>query len=163
MKFTLGLLSLLGFSLSLVVHGLALFGIDVQTHVPEVWALHVGIFVVFIPMVLQLNSGESKSNPLAMFSGLPAWAVASMFVLMGYVVINFFVSLGPSMVEGDPKLYEGAFALVKKGTFIRYISETEYHSRLANIARGFSGHWLIFYFVPFTHFWLRRKNVPANS
>ena len=159
MNFTFGFIALIGFCLSLIVHGLAYFGFDVQTQVPAVWVLHVGIFVVFIPMVLQLNSGEAKDDPVAMFSGLPAWAVLSIVILMGYVVVNFFVSLGPSMAEGEPRVYEGAFALVKKGTFVRHIGETEYHARLASIARGFSGHWLIFYFVPFTHFWLRRKNL----
>ena len=47
--------ALLGFVLSLLVHLCALVGIDVATTVPAVFALHVVIFVAFIPFVLSLN------------------------------------------------------------------------------------------------------------
>jgi len=48
-KRLLGVLALVGFVASLIVHVTALFGIDP----PRLsWLLHVGVFLVFIPMVL---------------------------------------------------------------------------------------------------------------
>lgn len=156
----LGSLSLLGFVLSLGVHGSSLFGVDVQNQLPAVWLLHLGIFVVFIPMVLQLRSSKHKSDAAVVFRGLPVWAGATIALLAVYALLNFFVALGPSMAEGSPKIQDGKFVLEKKGKVMRQISETEYHSRQASVVRGFSGHWLIFYFVPFANFSLRRKELP---
>jgi len=156
MNTAFGLLALAGFLLSLVAHISALCGIDVQSLVPSIWALHVGVFVVFIPMVFQLKERESKNDPMALFRGLPTWAGFTIALLMLYVVLNFFIAFGSS-VEGTPTIRGGSFVLAQKGKLVREISESEYHARKAAEVRGFSGHWLIFYFVPLSHFLLRRR------
>ncbi len=48
----IAIVSLLGFTLALVVHIAALLGIDVAEYFPSVWGLHIGVFIVFIPLIL---------------------------------------------------------------------------------------------------------------
>jgi hypothetical protein len=154
-------LALGGFLLALVSHVASLWGIDVQSQVPAVWLLHLGVFIVFIPMVFQLRSTNSKEDRYAMFRGLPGWAGAAIALLMAYAVLNFFLAFSGA-ADGSPAIQNGAFVLQQKGRLVREISEAEYHARQATVLRGFSGHWLIFYFVPFTHFALR-KNIAASE
>lgn len=158
MNTTFGLLALVGFCLSLAVHGLALWGIDIQSHVPAIWVLHLGFFVVSIPMIFQLRNSKYKDDQMALFSDLPSWAVIVFVLLSAYVPVNFFVSMGVAMAQGAPEIHEGAFVLMKKGVLIRQLSEVEYHARLASITRGASGHWLVFYFLPFAYYRLRKDD-----
>jgi len=149
-------LALGGFLLALASHIAALWGVDVQSQVSAVWLLHLGVFIVFIPMVFQLRSSDLKSDRFAVFRGLPGWAGAATALLMAYVFLNFFLAF-PGATDGSPAVQNGAFVLQQKGRLVREISEAEYHARQATILRGFSGHWLLFYFVSFTHFALRKK------
>jgi hypothetical protein len=153
MNTILGCLALRGFVLSLGAHLSALLGVDVQARVPGVWLLHVGIFLVFIPMVLQLRSVTSAR---ALLRGIPVWATLLLVLLFLYAFVNFVVVFGGSD-WGAPAMRGDAFVLERKGVLIRQITESEYRSLCAARIRGFSGHWLVFYFVPFTHFLLRRE------
>jgi len=155
-------LALGGFILALAAHVASLYGVDVQSLVPAVWALHVGIFIVFVPMIFQQRSSDFASDRFAMFRGLPLWASATIAALFAYAFLNFFLPFGSGM-DGSPSIRDGAFVLEQKGRLVREISETEYHARCAAVLRGFSGHWLLFYFVPFTHFALRRKEPSSGS
>lgn len=159
MNTILGGLALVGFGLSLLAHVAALFGVDVQTHVPSVWLLHVGIFVVFVPMVFQLRSLGSSTDARALLRGIPVWPALLVVLLFVYALVNFLVFVGGSG-PGSPALRGSSFVLERKGVLIRQITESEYRTFRAAEIRGFSGHWLVFYFVPFTHFILRRRERP---
>jgi hypothetical protein len=156
MNIALGLISLLGFSLSLVAHVFALNGVDIESEVPALWALHVGVFVVFIPMVVQLRRMQDKGEGMAIFRGIPTWAGGALVLLIPYVLVNFISSIG-SGFEGSPAILDGQYVLQYKGKLVRVITESEYRAHLADVLRGFSGHWLLFYYLPLTHFLLRRS------
>lgn len=156
MNTILGWTALAGFLLSLGAHAFSLFGVDVQSRVPMVWLLHVGIFLVFIPMVFQLRSVASGGSVRALLRGIPVWPALLVVLLFAYALVNFFVAFGGSG-QGAPTVRGNGFVLERKGVVIRQITEAEYRSLRAAEIRGFSGHWLVFYFVPFTHFLLRRR------
>jgi hypothetical protein len=88
------------------------------------WALHVGIFVVWLPTVLvaQGLTRDFKQREFwtAALRGAPPWANTALKWLMGYAIANFLLFMFQG-IEGAAKPDE------------------------AVQARGFSGHWLIFY------------------
>lgn len=151
-----GYSALAGFALALLVHLASISGIDVHSEIPIVWALHVGVFIVFVPMVFQLITSNSAVDRFMLLRGMPVWSIVVIAILIIYAFLNFFLAFSGA-AEGFPAVQNGAFVLEQKGRLVRIISEAEYHSRQASVLRGFSGHWLIFYFVPFAHFVLRRK------
>jgi len=151
-----GYAALGGFTLALSVHLASLFGIDVQSKVPIVWALHVGVFIVFVPMFFQLIKSNFMADRFALIRGIPVWSIVVSAILIAYAFLNFFLAFSGA-ADGFPAVQNGVFVLEQKGQLVHNFSEAEYHSRQASVLRGFSGHWLIFYFVPFAHFVLRRK------
>ena len=157
MTLLLGLIAFLGFCLSFVVHVSALLGVDVSAKAPYVWLLHVGIFVVFIPLVISSRKAFG-ANPSfsAIRAAFPAWVVALGIVIFAYAALNFLLFI-LATDGGSPSIKDGKFILQSHGQFIRELSSAEYATCKANEVRGFSGHWLAFYFVPFVYFIFRRR------
>jgi hypothetical protein len=160
MKKILFYLALTGWTLGLLVHILSLLGIDVNETVPFVWLLHIGIFVVWLPVVLDLKKNTElqeyqqsgmlkKMNPIGFFKIIfketPTWmtiiAVAGFF----YAFINFMLFLATQSGTLDVK--DGQYILQNHGQLIKILTEQEYHHYKANEIRGFSGHWILFYGV----------------
>lgn len=154
----LALVSLSGLLLSLAAHLAALSGIDVAAKVPAVWALHVGIFVVFGPFILAsrkvlgLRPGYAQMREL-----FPPWIVALGTMLFVYVIVNFVLFLLATQ-GGNPAIHDGKFVLQEHGRLVREITQAEYTAFRANEVRGFSGHWLLFYFIPFAYFGFARPS-----
>jgi hypothetical protein len=121
------LLAALGFILSVAAHLMALAGLEIPGG-EQVWALHLGIFVVWIPTVLvsirATRNTSRKDYWKVVFSGCPAWMRTALYVLVAYALLNFFL-----------------FAL-------RDGSQTT-GNQLSKEVRGFSGHWMVFYGVAF--------------
>lgn len=113
----------LGFLISLAVHVSSIFGVSVFPKEP--WFLHYGIFVVWLPAVLcaQALAKEFPQKQMwkAALRGCPKPMQYMAYALFGYVFLNFAI-----------------FAMANSS------------SATSNTAvRGFSGHWLIFYYVAF--------------
>src|SRR6185312_9029809 len=118
--------SAVGLILSLYVHIGALRGRQV---LPEAFffALHIGIFVVWFPVVFlakELSKGVQQKQDFwrGVLKGAPGWMLYMVYGFGAYAVVNFAIFLlhspakhvgssGPSLVEW----------------------------------RGFSGHWMVFY------------------
>jgi hypothetical protein len=157
----LGFAALLGFTLSLVVHVAALLGIDVAAKLPLVWALHLGVFVVFLPFAfLSRKVLGTKPSFAQIKEHFPGWVVALGVVIMAYVAVNFLRFVVATQ-GGSPSIQDGKFVLQSHGKLIGEITASEYTAFKANEVRGFSGHWLVFYFVPFAYFIFCRK--PETS
>jgi hypothetical protein len=92
-------------------------------------ALHVGIFVVWLPTVLvTARSGRGMSRNQAfkvMLSGSPPWMRHALWGLLAYAALNFVL-----------------FAVFGE----RAPSSA---SPSASTIRGFSGHWMFFYWFAF--------------
>lgn len=60
---------------------------------------------------------------------------------------------------GVPDIWEGAYVLLNHGKLFKTISETEYIDYKFNQLRGFSGHWLAFFYMPMVYFYFRAKKA----
>jgi hypothetical protein len=155
-----GTLATIGLAASVVVHGLSLLGKPLQDAFPAIWGLHVGIFLVFIPAVLELRNTSDRTDPLALMRGVPPWAAALVGFLFIYAFINFFTSF-TGAAAGSPEIRDGQYVLMNKGRFVRALTFDEYVQGRANILRGFSGHWMVFYAVAAVVLLLRRPSTRA--
>jgi hypothetical protein len=125
------LLSLVGLILSLWVHIGALFGRQVAP--PYLFfGLHMGIFVVFFPAILvaQKRVGGTSTNRKnfwkAVTKGAPDGLRYLLYFFFVYAGINFFIF----------------FFQVLPGTVAR-------DHNAGPPWRGFSGHWMVFYYASF--------------
>jgi hypothetical protein len=129
MKKALFLIALLGWTASVIVHILSIAGEDLLTTYPVVMALHVGVFIVWLPTVWYLKNDADykqfqearilkRSNPIAAFKVLLKKAPMFLKVIaiagLLYAPVNFMIP------------------------FIEPIDEP-------NSTRMFSGHWMAFY------------------
>jgi hypothetical protein len=154
----------IGLALSVMVHGAAFLGVDLIEKFPLVWGLHLGIFPLFLLMMLATRREEKDSHGLSrppspwkrFFDPMPLWAKYITYALGAYTLINFawFFSLSKG---GTPELREGIYVLHDHGKIIRELTEQEYHIQKAYVLRGFSGHWLYFYVICGFYFWFPRK------
>ena len=159
----LAFLSLIGFTLSLLVHISALLGIDAAAKIPHHGYLHLGLFVVFIPFVfLSRKAFGPTPNQEKVFEHFPRWVIALGYVIFAYTIINFLIFMFASE-WGGPAMRDGKFFLESHGRVLREITASEYQNFRANIARGFSGHWILFYYIPLAFFMLRRNPQPAGD
>lgn len=118
------LIALAGFIASLLAHIAGYAGIDRPLGL-DPWPLHVGIFVVWLPSVLAAQK-LSKDFPQkdmwkATLRGCPKWIRYMLFGLFGYAILSF----------------------------LAFFISTENSQNEASTIRGFSGHWLVFYFAAF--------------
>ena len=147
-----------GWTLGLIVHILSLADYDVEDKVPFVWILHLGIFVVWLPTILNLRKNEefiayrkskmmNRMNPFGflkiIFKQTPIWLRIIAIGGFLYAGINFMLFI--TSQHGTPGIQDGQYILHNHGYVIKTLTEQEYHHYKANIVRGFSGHWLVFY------------------
>lgn len=125
------LLAASGFVLSVVVHFMALAGAAIPGG-KLVWALHVGIFVVWIPAVLvsmhMTRYANRKDFWKVAVAGCPIWMRRVGYVLFGYAILNFVLFIATT--GSQPKQSMG-------------------NAPPPSVVRGFSGHWMVFYGAAF--------------
>ncbi len=157
MQRVLGIIALIGFMLSLAAHIAAVCGVAVAEHIPFIWLLHLGVFAVFIPLVFAMkNTMGNRPSFKQIRAAFPAWVIVVGICLFVYVAVNFLLAMGG--MEGEPGLADnGKYVLSQRGKLIREISPAEFTRFKANQIRAFSGHWLLFYFMPFAYFMFYRK------
>ena len=151
-----GWMALGGFLLAAAAHGASVLGFDVQEHIPFVFGLHVGIFVVWFPAVLR-----ARTLRVDLEACLPPWVRTVLFVLFAYALLNFVFSLS-QLGGGQPGMRDGRYVLLNKSKLVREINAQEYHQLRAFLLRAFSGHWLLFYGAA-CGFLLWRRPVPVAS
>lgn len=116
-------LALLGFAAGVAVHILALTGrLPPVSFGAVMVVLHVGIFVVFVPSLLYARRIGGQWNRLAweeVSKRCPRWISRATLLIGAYAFINFALFM---MTNNKQPLA---------------------------VLRGFSGHWMIFYFSAF--------------
>jgi hypothetical protein len=137
------LLSAIGLALSGYAHVMALLGTQ-PAWGESVWFLHIGIFVVWLPVVLfsqrVMRGVPQKDFWKVVLSGCPEWMKVLQKVVLIYAVANFLYFM---LMSGSSKSTE-AFD--------------------PSVIRGFSGHWLIFYGAAFSTFYsLHRRPDLLNG
>lgn len=130
------LLSAGGLALSIGAHLMALAGVAIPGG-RLVWALHIGIFVVWLPAVLismqTTRFAHRKDFWKVALAGCPPWMRRAGYVLFGYAILNFVVFV--SSTGSQPKQPTG--------------------DAPPSVVRGFSGHWMVFYGAAFAIFYSR--------
>jgi len=122
-------LALVGLVLSLIVHGLSLFGVPIPGG-GIVWWLHIGIFIIWIPAVFL----SQKRSGRVVFDRTPRWMKRVLGFLFAYALGNFIYFVATVPKKGSPEARQQGPAPPQ-------------------VVRGFSGHWMIFYGAGFTMLW----------
>jgi hypothetical protein len=68
-----------------------------------------------------------------------------------------FIFLAATTEAGSASIEGGKYVLTEHGKLVRELTEPEYTDFRAKQVRAFSGHWLVFYFVPFAYFMFRAR------
>ena len=160
-----------------IIHILSIAHSDVADYFPFVLLLHIGIFIIWLPMIFFLRNNQSELKKLqadrveverskffskGFLGHSPLWLRVFVVIAVNYVAINFlFLSSTP----GLPHVENGEYVLqVRGGRVIRAISEQEYHYYKAQGLRRFSGHWILFYGVAIAIlFPFRKKNYVLQT
>jgi hypothetical protein len=114
-----------GFLVSVVCHLMGWLHIEPPWG-RSVFVLHVGIFVLWFPLVMFANRTmpmpkRRRANLEHLFAELPKWARAAVTVLFVYAILNF------------------AYFMYCASQYPRH--KVPFYLEL----RGFSGHWMMFY------------------
>ncbi|WP_049631773.1 hypothetical protein [Cellvibrio sp. pealriver] len=151
------LLSSIGFLSSLTVHFGLLFWPDIAA-TKHIRFLHIGIFITFTPFIFYLANGKSKNNFMTEFTNIiPIKYSVLCALLFFYIFVNFVIFMAKSK-GGVADIWQEQYVLHNHGKLIRYITEAEYKVLQVNEIRGFSGHWLFFYFTPMVFFYFKIKS-----
>jgi len=150
----LGSIAALGLGLAIAVHVRTFYpgpSIVTQDGSP-VWLLHVGMFVVFVPMFFSIRMEFGRRPKMReLLSLFPPRARAALVAAMLYTVFNFLAFFVLSE-GGTPEIRNNQFVLMNHGKLIRNLSRDEYLTFKRYEVRGFSGHGIFFYLVPTLYF-----------
>lgn len=154
----IGTIAAVGFIISLSVHLLTYAHVDILEIGGYVWALHIGVLLLWIFLGRDLNKSSESELTLAerFFTHQPVWGPLIAVILIIYTGLNFALWFH-NMKGGSPEIVNGKFLLVLKSGGTIGLTESEYHVFRAYVVRGFSGHWLFFYFVPAVYFLFGKK------
>jgi hypothetical protein len=146
----IGLVALVGFLLSLVIHGLTFTRTNIEME--QVWLLHAGGIFLCFPLFSSLRGRLGKNLTITqMRKLLPIWANALVVATFVYAFINFALFILHSE-GGSPGVKDGMYVLQNHGRLIRQLSQQEYELYKVYVVRGFSGHWLFLYLLPAIYF-----------
>lgn len=174
MKKILFIFAFVGWTLGTFVHILTFFDIDASAQTPFVWLLFVGIFVVWLPTILELKKNEAfksfgktsinnQINPFetlkitkSIFQSTPKWL--KILALSGwiYTILNsvlFFTS-----IQGTPDFKDGQYFLHNHGNLIRIITEKEYTHLKVLTFREISCSLIFFYGIALAILYPFNKN-----
>ncbi len=145
-------LAVLGWGTALLVHGLALAGMDVISFAPYVWLLHGGIFVVWIPALMrtqrlraqqpEVGAAEARTRSGSVFQLAPRGLRVVAAAGMAYTFLNFILFSTTAQSTGGAN---GHYYTHIHGHDYHPITAQVYHRLQANDLRGFSGNWIGFY------------------
>jgi hypothetical protein len=131
--------------ISLVVHASTFLGVDPIVKWPGVMWMQVAIFAPFVAAIYYARriGGTEQSRGDQVLESAPLWLRILTGLFFAYMFVNFaaFVILSEG---GSPDERGGKFFLKSHGTVLRELSAAEFHTQQAYVARGFSGHWMLF-------------------
>jgi hypothetical protein len=132
------------------------FGLTMDKLGTRAILLHVGIFALFLPLVIV----ERPSKNVDRFAGKPRWVVRSIQMLGLLCVVVFFVFLALSHAA-SPEIINGAYVLNNHGKIVGYISERDYLFLKGWELRLFASGWMFFYYTIMMSWWFPRREEEA--
>jgi hypothetical protein len=159
----LAALSLTGLACSLLAHGFALANLDTATWQPWIWLLHGGCIALLIIVSLASRRRFSpRLNARQFVAALPSAARYLLFALFLYLSVNTLIFMRHTD-GGVPAIEQGQYVLKNHGKLLRSLTASEYTTYRTNEICGFSGLWLLLYFVSFAYFMWIAPRQPAAS
>lgn len=145
--------AVIGLLLSAITHCSTFLGIDPIEKVPPLFVLHIGIFALLGVLILEhklmsiaiiekrVIQADHK-NPLddQDLTYAPLWMKTMLAFSFVYAIINFAIFF--FLCHDCPPSERNGQYFLKSG---QEITQNEFHRYQAYEARGFSGHWMIFY------------------
>lgn len=150
MKKVLFVAAATGFVVSVLVHLASFTPLPLLKVFPSVFCLHTGIFPIAVTVALTQKDFSTSLWNLKRELAVP------LVCLFAYAAINFFLTISANQM-GVPGEVAGQPVLESHGRIIAHLTATEYESHRNILVRGFSGHWMLFYFVLAAALW------PVNS
>lgn len=139
---------MVGFVASVAIH-VASFFFNITDRFPTIFWLHIVILPIFL-FAMVVSRSQWRERPTTWRKALPyapRWLRILTVVCFIYAGVNFAIFMAYTL-EGSPERRDdGTFIVENHGQFVREIDEAEYHRLQAFVARGFSGHWMLFYTV----------------
>jgi len=157
----------IGLLLSLFVHFITFVGVNILEKLPEVWLLHIGLFVVWIPTLIvciKTCSKERRKDHLKIATkNAPKWLKHLCIVFFVYMFFNFFFTIFVLNEGGMPYVKDGQNVLANHGKVIRVLTDVEYVRHRAYNVRAFSGHWMFLYCFAFAALLSRRREPRSKG
>jgi hypothetical protein len=129
------------------------FGLTMDKLGPKAFLLHVGIFALFIPLVVI----EQWTKGVDPFRGKPRWVLRSMQILFLFCVLVLCTFLVLSQAA-SPEIVNGEYVLRLHGGKIEHISERDYLFLKAWQLRLFASGWIVSYYATMMSWWFPRHD-----
>jgi hypothetical protein len=160
----LAILSLAGLAASMVVYVGSFKGLTLDRMGSWMFVLHIGIFVLLIPMYAIEYPGIRNRTFFRheLRRGKPVWAyymgqLFGAFFLIHFILF-FLVSHGAA-----PKIVDGKFALDNHSQITTWLTEAEFLSLKGYELRIFATGWMSFYSFAATYWWFPRWRGTASQ
>ena len=146
-KKTIIIIAVIGLMVSAILHLSTFFGVNPMQELPCIWIFHIMVFVVWSPMVSLLSKNKRNDSWKIATRNVPRWIKIMALFLFIYALFNFFFTSFILNDSGVPSELNGKKVLHSHGNIIKELTDEEYEKHSAYGIRGFSGHWMLFYFA----------------
>jgi hypothetical protein len=155
---SLSILAACGLVAAVVVYVASFMGTTMDSLFKWAVFLHVGVFVLLLPMhaVEYSSIRNSKFFWDAFSKGLPKWTVRSIQLLGLFFAVHFVLFLVQSHAA-SPEIKNGEYVLNNHGQIVRVLTESEYRWLKGSELRLFATGWMFFYFVPTMYWWFPKR------
>jgi len=160
------LLSILAFifsCISLIIHLISYFNINIVDKIPFIYILPIILIVFLLLMFFSLIKSKTESFSIykVFFKSMPKWVPKIVIILGIYYLINFFLSLS---WKGLPtKTENNKYKIINNDRVVRELTEEEYNTLKAKELRIDSSCWLLFFILPAFHFWYRQHSDSTDK
>jgi hypothetical protein len=159
----LAILSLAGLAASMVVYVGSFKGLTLNGMGSWMFVLHVGIFVLLIPMYAIEYPGIRNRTFFRDGFRLdkPVWVCYMVHFFGAFFIIHFILFFLVSH-GAAPKIVDGKFALDNHGQITKWLTEAEFLSLKGYELRIFATGWTSFYSFAATYWWFPRWSGAAS-
>jgi|WetSurMetagenome_2_1015567.scaffolds.fasta_scaffold157655_2 hypothetical protein len=138
--------------LSLLIHVVTFFQIDMPWIDTSSWFLQLGVFLIWIPIlnisIKKLNKAQKKEPYWRLFfKNIPKWMILISVIVTIYAVFNFYYTSAAFRERGFTQTVGKEILLEKNGEVEKSLSQDEQEKQKAYPIRSFSGHWIFFYTI----------------
>ena len=137
-----------GFVAGVYIFIASFFGLTMEKLGAKAILLHVGIFALFIPLVIV----ERWSKGVDPLRGKPRWVVRSMQILF-LLFVGVFLAFLTLSHAASPEIVNGDYVLNSHGRIVGYISEKDYLFLKGWELRLFASGWMVFYYGLIMYWW----------